>query len=65
MILLYNTDKKLEKALNVTETVFNNYNMKTDIEKTNANANYSEPIRKRFVTRLMKNGKTSIRHNPI
>ena len=30
-----------------------------------ANANHSEPIRKRFVTRLMMNAKKSIRLNPI
>ena len=32
--LLANTKRKLEEALNVTETVFNNYNMKINIKKT-------------------------------
>ena len=35
--LLANTEKELEVALNVTETVFNNYNMKINIEKTKVN----------------------------
>ena len=32
--LLANTERELEKALNVTKTVFNNYNMKINIGKT-------------------------------
>ena len=32
--LLANTERELEKALEVTETVFNNYNMKINIGKT-------------------------------
>ena len=32
--LLANTEKELEEALNVTETVFNDYNMKINIGKT-------------------------------
>ena len=31
--LLANTDRELDEALNVTETVFNNYNMKINIVK--------------------------------
>ena len=32
--LLANTERELEEALNVTETVFNNYNMKINMLKT-------------------------------
>ena len=32
--LITSTERELEEALNVTQTVFNNYNMKIDIEET-------------------------------
>ena len=36
--LLANTKRELEEELNVTETVFNNYNIQINIGKTNVNA---------------------------
>ena len=32
--LLANTEREIEEALNLTETVFNNYNMKIDLGET-------------------------------
>ena len=46
--LLANTERELEETLNVTETVFNNYNMKINIGKTNVIACRTRSGKKRL-----------------
>ena len=46
--LLANTERELEEALNVTETVFNNYNMKINIGKTKVIACRTKSGKKRL-----------------
>ena len=46
--LLANTERELEEALNVTETIFNKYNMKINIGKTKAIACRTKSGKKRL-----------------
>ena len=46
--LLANTERELEEALNVTETVFNSYNMKINIGKTEVVACRTKSRKKRL-----------------
>ena len=46
--LLANTERELEEALNVTETVFIKYNQKKNIRKTKAIACRTKPGKKRL-----------------
>ena len=52
--LLANTERELEKALNVTETVFNNYNMKINIRKTKLVACKTKSGKKRLNIKIDK-----------
>ena len=46
--VLTNTKRELEETLNVTETIFNNYNMKIDTGKTKVIACRTKSAKKLF-----------------